>query len=174
MTEQVHYNERSPFYGRGKASVPQAERLDWYFSNLRKTDTGCLEWRWTIGSGGYGSLRVDGKHILTHRLSYQRYVGPIPAGMCVCHSCDNPPCVNPAHLWLGTLSDNAKDAYRKGRTQPPRDGSHIQNKLNVEQVIEIRHRYRQGESLRQIAEDYPVAYNNVWCVVRRVSWKDIP
>ena len=75
-------------------------------------EDGC--WGWTgqrNGWGGYGRIG----HTLAHRASYQAFIGQIPAGMLVLHHCDNPPCVNPAHLWLGTSKDNAIDRDRKRR-----------------------------------------------------------
>jgi len=89
-------------------------------------DTGC--WEWTgcrdgaprNGSdprGSYGRFALDGYHMMpAHRASYELFRGPIPDGMFVCHHCDNPPCVNPAHLFLGTAQDNADDTVRKGRS----------------------------------------------------------
>lgn len=74
-------------------------------------------WNWTgyRNAGGYGTFGVAGKSHLAHRLSYELFVGPIPPGMHVCHSCDNPRCVNFRHLWLGTNADNMRDRGIKGR-----------------------------------------------------------
>jgi HNH endonuclease len=101
---------------------------DWYrsrlFSRVRKEAGSCLVYTGDIESGGYGRASYQGKRLRAHRLSYMLSVGPIPAGMVVCHSCDTPPCINPAHLFLGTQSDNMKDAAAKGRKKgvggPPR------------------------------------------------------
>ena len=79
-------------------------------------------WTWTggRGRGGYGNIqrRVGSRRwaVRAHRLSWELHFGPVPAGLWVLHRCDNPPCVNPDHLWLGTRLDNMRDAGRKGRT----------------------------------------------------------
>ncbi len=81
--------------------------------------SGC--WLWTgseRNDDGYGELWVNGRMRRAHRIAFELYKSPIPNGMMVLHSCDTPLCVNPAHLFLGTNSDNIKDSYAKGRSKP--------------------------------------------------------
>ena len=81
--------------------------------------TDCWEYQGGKNNIGYGMIRDDKKMRTTHRVSYEEHNNvKIPAGMCVCHSCDNPCCVNPAHLWLGTRMQNTQDMLRKGRAKP--------------------------------------------------------
>lgn len=81
--------------------------------------TDCWPWRGQLGGGGYGRVHWLGHSLRAHRKAYELLVGPIPSGLHVCHSCDNPPCCNPAHLWLGTDADNLADMRAKGRRRYP-------------------------------------------------------
>jgi len=84
---------------------------------LRKLSIGdgCWEWQASKKRRGYGQFWCKGKNRVASRVAYRHFKGPIPDGMCVCHTCDNPGCCNPAHLWLGTYTDNMQDASTKGR-----------------------------------------------------------
>lgn len=89
--------------------------VDTFWSKVRKGD-GCWEWAGASnGAGGYGSFSFLGRRFLAHRFAAWLTFGDIPTGMLVCHQCDNPKCVRPEHLFLGTALDNARDAVAKGR-----------------------------------------------------------
>jgi hypothetical protein len=82
---------------------------------MPEPNTGCFLWMGFANSKGYGMTFFNQKHQEAHRVSWRVYRGEIPEGMCVCHKCDNPPCANPDHLFLGTMLDNVHDAINKGR-----------------------------------------------------------
>lgn len=84
------------------------------------SEFGCWEWKGERNFKGYGRVYIRGKQLRAHRLSFELSHGPVPPGLFVCHHCDNPPCINPAHLWAGTRSENMRDAWAKGRLNLPR------------------------------------------------------
>lgn len=85
-----------------------------FYKKVRVARGGCWEWCAATWSG-YGRMKVLGRFVMAHRLSFEMHVRAIPEGMCVCHRCDNPRCVRPSHLFEGTHQDNINDAKRKGR-----------------------------------------------------------
>lgn len=96
-------------------------------------NSGCWLWSGSCLPRGYGTLRVVGRRrVYAHRLSYELHVGPIPKSLHVCHACDTPACVNPAHLWVGTCADNHADKVAKGRQ--PRGEAMYNAKLTEEQA----------------------------------------
>jgi hypothetical protein len=91
------------------------EHFEYFFEKSITTDAGCIEWAGSKDKSGYGRIQKLTVAHKAHRLSYILNVGEIPDGMEICHKCDNPSCVNPQHLFLGTTKDNAADRESKGR-----------------------------------------------------------
>lgn len=130
-------------------------------------------WLWTgarrLPERRYGLFHWNGPKA-AHRVAWQLAHGPIPDGMLVCHSCDNPPCVNPAHLFLGTNADNAADRVAKGRSARTSGEAHPQARLTALQVDAIRASHRAGSSLRALARQHAISPTHVQRLVRGEQW----
>lgn len=119
-----------------------------------------------VGSMGYGQItRDNGERIFAHRAAWELANGPIPDGLKVCHRCDNPRCVNVDHLFLGTQAENILDSIRKGRYNV-----FGHQKLNAEQVLEIRSRAAAGVPQRVLGAKFGVARNTISGIVNRATW----
>jgi hypothetical protein len=153
-----------------------------FWTRIRKSD-GCWEWQGCKSTAGYGKA---GRDRLAHRVAWELTNGPIPEGLCVCHTCDNPPCCNPDHLFLGTHADNMADKVAKGR-QPSGEHHHWRRlevptrgecnpsaKLTRAQVIDIRIRYGAGEPPRPLATEYGVCPETIASIVKGRSWQCVP
>jgi hypothetical protein len=133
-------------------------------------DGTCVEWPKGRHGRGYGRVWT-GSREFAHRVAYKLAVGPIPEGMEILHKCDNPPCVRPDHLMLGTHDDNMKDAAAKGRTL--HGERHKDAKLNCAQVQEIRRLYREGASQRKLGSSFGIDKSVVSRLVTRKTWKHV-
>jgi general stress protein YciG len=137
----------------------------------RRGDDECWEWTGARKDTGYGRLQIDGLRVRAHRFAWELANGPIPAGLSVCHRCDNPPCCNPAHLFLGTPADNSRDAATKGRM--PHGERHYRAAMTSAQVVEIRRLYVRGMSLGEIARTVGVPLGSVGSVTGG-GWRAVP
>jgi hypothetical protein len=129
----------------------------------------CWLWQGHRTAAGYGQIgrgTASEGLVYTHRLAYELEIGPIPEGMFVCHSCDNPPCVNPAHLFVGSAADNSHDALRKGRLRTLRAEASPQCRVTTDQVREIRQLRAVGISAAGLAVRYGVSPQHVADIVR--------
>jgi hypothetical protein len=147
-----------------RSHAPADERF-WRY--VQKTD-GCWPWTGSINNKGYGQLGISrgnrSRAVYAHRFSYELHVGPIPPGMGLLHSCDNPPCVNPAHLSVGTQRDNMLDAAAKGRTATNERSPNA--RFSNETIREIRRRVAAGEMQKDVAADIGMSTDYIWKVVR--------
>lgn len=152
------------------ARSPVSER---FWRNVRKSD-GCWEWTAYRDGRGYGSIRSDGATWRAHRLSWVMAHGPILPGLFVCHRCDNPPCVNPVHLFLGTPADNMRDMDAKGRRVAMPGALNRHAKLTPAQVIEIRRRAANGERGTALAAEFGISQPSAHMVIVRKNWRHLP
>lgn len=149
-----------------------------FFDKVEKTDT-CWIWKGNKFHFGHGQFSIgsrwdnSNKSIPAHRFSWEIHNGKIPDKFCVLHKCDNPPCVNPDHLFLGTRFDNNKDMVKKGRAFHTNGTINGMHKLSDSNVINIRNLFKNGLNQREISRKFNISYGNVHCIVRRKSWKHI-
>jgi len=154
--------------------VPLEER---FWKNVRKTES-C--WLWTAGTrprGWYGYVWQDGKTVSAPRFAWELIRGPIPAGLWVLHNCpggDNPLCVNPDHLWLGTRADNNRDKASKGRSPDVRGEKNFSAKLTEPEIRLIRLMSRGGIARSMIADIFGIVRQTVDKIVHRHRWTHLP
>jgi len=159
------------------------------------TETGCWIWIKCVNEWGYGQIKINGKSLSVHRVSWEIHNNkPVPQGMLVCHKCDTPSCINPYHLFLGTNKDNVRDSVSRGRRAKPsvrftfsgrkhkeaikarwsraRSGElNNKSKLSNNDVLNIR---KDSRPLSIIAEEYGICVNHVSRIRCMVQWKKIP
>lgn len=142
----------------------------------------CWEWMGCVlphGKAGllYGRFfPIRTRGMTAHRVAFLFTHGEVPDELFVCHSCDNPPCCNPAHLWLGTAKENAQDRDRKGRQKPAGSKSGDQNpnsKLSDQIVTKARRRVIGGETIQSLADECGISDVSLGAAVRGVTWKHV-
>ncbi len=176
----VAFKKHGDPLGRGISGQPSKfENLEQKFeSKFEKGNVSrCWIWNGSLDKDGYGTLfqylRDSRKHkkYLAHRLSYKFNFNEIPPGMMVCHKCDNPACVNPYHLFLGTAQDNANDMIQKRRSMF--GSANNKAKLTESQVIEIRARLKSGERNVDLACEYNLDRTSIERIKNNKSWKHV-
>lgn len=164
--------------------LPKPTPAERFWSKVSKGD-GCWEWTAARSPLGYGKFAYRGRMRLAHRVAWELTYGAEPSRY-ACHTCDNPPCVRPDHLFDGEQRDNLADARRKGRTvkigttaksvsgpRSERRGEGTPNaRLTWIEVREIRQRYPAGETLVSIGKAYGVTVSNVWAIVNNRTWRE--
>lgn len=139
---------------------------------LKKVDKSgdCWVWTGTRDKFGYGRFFLTAKQrIMAHRFSYELAFGQIPADLYVLHRCDNPPCVNPDHLFLGTYADNSADMISKGRSL--RGEANRSSKLSELQVIEMRELHKKGGiTFKELGDIYGISQSTACQIVNKTYW----
>jgi len=155
---------------------PHRARFERYFAR----GPGCWEWQSTLNNKGYGMLGIGDRSrknrsrmLIASRVAYVLYIGSLPDGLCVCHACDNPRCVNPAHLFLGTHADNIADMHRKGRAHKNhrRGGRHPSAKLTAAQVQAIRAMLAAGARQAAVGRLYGVNFRTIHLISHGKIWR---
>jgi len=146
-------------------------------------ENGC--WNWLLPPNTkrkgheYGRIRYCGKRYLTHRFSFvlannEHFTHDDIEGCCICHSCNNTKCVNPAHLYVATDDDNNKQRVEDNRSAPTHGECSGSAKLTEKDVLEIRKLYAGGGyTYENLGDIYGVTYYNIYCIIKRKSWKHI-
>jgi hypothetical protein len=161
---------------RGKITRPLEQRfwekVDKDGPIMPHMTTPCWGWTSAKTKRGYGYFTTKrGESKRTHRVSFEFTYGVIPQGMQVLHHCDNPNCVNPEHLFLGTNSDNVADKVKKGRAARLKGEENPAAKITQSQADEIKARYAQGGiSQRKLAKEYNVTQRAIWFIVHNLHW----
>jgi HNH endonuclease len=160
-------------------TVPPAVR---FWARVHKTPR-CWLWKPSIESGRRGYIDVNCRRCYASVYSWILHNGQVPNGLLVCHSCDNPICVRPSHLWLGTALDNMRDCLEKGRfnhgTRGKSGEEHSLARLTDEDVREIRRRHVRGSgqahrgNSQQLAGEFGMTTVQILNIANRRQWKHV-
>lgn len=147
-----------------------------FWSHVEKKDKNqCWPWMSALSQKGYGVFNYRQKTMKSHRISYFLSFGTLIDGLLVCHRCDNPPCCNPNHLFLGTAMENQRDSILKGRSRKAIGEYASSAKLKEDQVVEIRCLHSVGNtSFKKLSTIFGVARSTVEKIVKRKTWRHIP
>jgi len=140
------------------------------FRTQRRGD--CLEWTGTPNSHGYGAIRTPQGSEGAHRTVWKHHHGAIPKGMYICHHCDNPPCVEIDHLFMGTNRDNQLDYVRKGLNKRLTGELSPSSKLTWGDVTRIRHLLARGDRQVNIAKLFAVSDSAIRNILKRRNWRE--
>ena len=166
---------RNCFYQREKSLF-----IKFWEKVLVDDDDKCWEWNASKNKKGYGNFYISvghskDKHCLSHRMAYKFRYGDFDESLFVCHKCDNPSCVNPSHLFLGTNQDNMNDKKEKGRINGQIHGEKNSNaKLKEKDIIRIRKLYNPRKyTLNMLAKEYNVHHSTIGYIINRRLWDHV-
>ena len=162
---------------KGGFCFMERKYIERFWSKIsRGTDNACWIWMGRRNANGYGKFDIGEVTRYAHRISYELAYGEIPRDLMICHHCDNPPCVNPTHLFCGTNSDNMKDAFRKGRGHIyslwRKGEQHPRAKLTQELVGRIRREYEWWKvTQKELAKRYGISQSQIRRIIHWKQWK---
>lgn len=159
---------------KGVYARPSWQERLWSYIDQSGGPDAC--WLWTGGRDldGYGVFSIERKSGKAHRKAYEDAIGPIPAGMFLCHDCDNPPCCNPRHLMPGTAQQNSTAMVERGRVAHNSGEKHGAAILTAVLVREIRAKYVPHEyGYKKLAREYGVNQSHIFQIIKRKIWRDV-
>lgn len=151
-------------------NVPLIERIE---NLIFYSPCGCWYWLGNLNEHLRAKMTINGRSCAVSRVMYTLFKSDIPEGLCALHTCDNPMCVNPYHLFLGTKKDNTHDMLKKGRSNSARGSKSGNSKLTDNQVIQIR-QLKGKMTLAKIGEQFGITKENVWYIHRNHTWRHVP
>ena len=172
---QSMIGKQKPSFWEIAPKEEQLKRLKLSFDKyVIRNENGCWDWKGSL-SKKYGSLQYGGKYksISAHRASWLIHKGEIPTGIFICHTCDNPICTNPEHLFLGTAIDNVRDMIKKGRKRILRGEKANGAKLTEKEVIKIKELLQDNKSLTFIAKIFGVHIVTIHDIKYKKTWNHI-
>lgn len=161
---------RDSISGRFTSEINERAR---FWAHVPSTPSvGCWEWVGVLLSSGYGQFKADGRRVSAHKYAFELHRGPVPLGLFVCHTCDNPACVRVSHLFAGTPKENLRDASDKGRM---RHGErHPASKISEDDVKLIRSRFVPRKySQRRLAREFNLAQSTIGSILRKEIWRHV-
>ena len=167
---RARYRDPSP---RGQVGKRPNDPVADFFRQIDKSGgpDACWPWLGARDAAGYGNFSMRKRPRRAHRHSYELAVGPIPEGMFVCHRCDNPPCCNPSHLFLGTPADNSADMTRKGRSL--KGERNRRRKLCDTDIPKVRALIAGKRSMLSVAAKFGVSHQTIRRIIRKTSWRHV-
>lgn len=169
MQVQKLFTDRLPANSKALKKLSEIERFE---SFIFYSPDGCWYWTGAV-SHRYGYFTFQMQQHKAHRRAYELYIGPITNGLFVCHACDNPLCVNPCHLFLGTAKDNNTDRKLKGRNRDQHGTNHNFARLDETSVIVIREAIDAGFKQKDIAKYFRVGFKQISLIKLRKRWTHI-
>lgn len=161
----------------GRLAQVMPSRSERFWKKVKKGPD-CWEWTGTKNTTlGHGVMREGprgaSKQLFAHRVSWELHNGPIPDGMWVLHRCDNPPCVRPDHLYVGTPADNVRDREARGRSRVLRGSRNARATTDEQTILTLRARVADGETIAAAAQALGLSYPTAYLAVKRRSWRHI-
>lgn len=169
----VHGNQRSRDKNRKLVLMSSQEAEIFFWARVEIVEFGCWVWLRGTNRSGYGIMRLNNQHHICQRFAWLLTRGEIPNKLQVLHKCDNPPCVRPDHLFLGTMADNQRDKIEKGRQWRPIGSLNVKAVLSPDDVLRIRSELVSGANRSAIAKKNNVSESTIYRIQSKNIWKSV-